>query len=853
MRFNKIYKIYPILISLVILSFTFDVSAMDYDEATKICDEMSVANKSMAMAAGYDIDELCSNIDLISPTITKLSDDPVINIPRVTASSSSQSIESRKDLASLHPLKEFIKPFGYDIFANVPQDINVPNNITVPSNYLLGPGDELSIILFGKINQSSIIKINRDGFVQFPELGPILLAGLTFDEAKEMLKSRIETQVIGTKVNISMGSLRTIQVFVLGEAYRPGAYTLSSLATVTQALLSAGGVTDIASLRRVQVKRGGNIISNLDLYDLLLSGEMKDDIRLQAGDTVFIPSVARTITIEGEVIRPAIYELKNELTVDKVINLAGGLSPRAFSRSMHIERVLDNGYMTVIEIDFSTKAGKLTKIKNGDRLRVSSVVDKKMDTVRVSGFINHPIERKWVPGLSLHDIVKREDQFPSQLDLNYGLIIREADHQGELSVISFKPKDLFSRPFKGDHIPLLPRDNVLFFSLIMQENDDLLIDNKSDIKTTKTNHNKITFVGPEIRLQLLNPIISRLKSQVTINEPAKIVEVRGAVRFPGSYPLTPNMTLEDLMNAAGGLLDSAYKDSIEISRQNNSIPQESKLDTVVTNIGEGELLKAQDSVFIKSIPDYMKKDSILLFGEVLFPGEYSFTKGETLTSVINRAGGFTHVADVNAAVFSRKKIKEREQKELDKLRSKLEKELSNQRLLEVNSGEKISEDRQAIQNKVIENFNEVQATGRLVIPLSLILKGEAEDVILEAGDALGVPQYRQEVSVIGEVQRPTSYFYDSQLDYKDYIEQSGGVLETANKKGIYVVRASGEVILVSKKFLSSDKKRIHAGDTIVVPLDIDEDKIGGVELFLELSQILYQLSLGAAAIDSLTN
>ena len=846
----------------LIIAFCFlsgGLLANDLNNAKAMCNDISSANRNMAKAAGYDIDKLCSSLSSLNPSSAMVSMEPLPAVPRETVSSSQGQLLQDNTLyqqsySNFIPQQkaEDLKPFGYDIFANTPSSFAAPINIAVPSNYLLGPGDELSVILYGKLNQSATIVINRDGFVDFPELGPTVVAGLSFSEAKSMLQSQIESQVIGTKANISMGALRSMQVFVLGEAYKPGAYSVSALSTVTHALISAGGVSDIASLRNIQLKRAGKVIANLDLYDLLLSGEVKDDLRLQAGDVIFVPTLGETVSVDGEVLRPAIYEINGEKSAQEVVSLAGGLSPKAYAKSSKIERVGDDGYMTVININLSTKQGKNTKIKSGDLLTVDSVVEDRNDTVTIDGYIHHPTEHKWHKDLTLNELVYSKNQFPSQLDLNYGLIAREAEQLGKLSIIAFKPKDLFVKTSKNPIIKLFPRDQIFFFSRMEEpENDEK---NKDSVSLEafvgyKAELNKLDVLSRE---ELIQPLLLRLNSESSLGMPAKIVEIKGAVKFPGSYPLTANMTINHIIEAAGGLMDSAYLGPVEINRQNNSNPEESTVDTVTADITGDVLLQAQDSVFVKTTPDYLKKDTVTLMGEVIFPGEYSFAKGERLSSVIERAGGFTSVADVNAAIFTREKLKQREQKELDRLKQKLDEEISNQKLIDANSGDKLDAKQQQVQDELIDNLNSAKATGRLVIPLLSIVEGEADDVILEPGDVLRVPQFRQEVSVIGEVQRPTSYFFDKRLDYKDYIEQSGGLLQTANAKGIYIVKASGEVVVLKGKLLAASRAstKIEPGDTIVVPLDTREKRIEGIKLLSELSQILYQLSLGAAAIDS---
>ena len=229
-----------------------------------------------------------------------------------------------------------LKPFGYDLFANAPTTYAPAASIPVSGDYLLGPGDTLDILFYGKTNNTFSLEINREGFVDFPELGPVGLAGLTYGEAKEMLQARISAQIIGTQVSISMGSLRSMQIFVLGEAFKPGAYTVSSLSTITHALVSSGGVSDIGSLRNIQLKRQGKLIATLDLYDLLLAGDTSNDVRVQASDVIYIPTVGDLASIEGQVLRPAIYELKGGESTQDLIDLAGGLGPKAFAESGNV-------------------------------------------------------------------------------------------------------------------------------------------------------------------------------------------------------------------------------------------------------------------------------------------------------------------------------------------------------------------------------------------------------------------------------------------------------------------------------------------------------------------------------------
>ena len=294
----------------------------------------------------------------------------------------------------------------------------------------------MEILFYGKLNQSFTLSINRDGVVDFPELGPLVLAGLSFGEAKEMLKSRVAAQVIGTQVSISMGTLRSMQIFVLGEAYMPGAYTVSSLATISHGLISAGGVTDIASLRNIQLKRGGKTVATLDLYQLLLKGDMSADVRLRSGDVIYIPTVGDLVSIDGQVLRPAIYELKGKTTVQELVDLAGGLGPRAFGQSARIERINSDGFMTVVDVNLTQSNDQRLRIIDGDHLMIDAVSDLKKNIVSLEGYINHPGDFAWREGMRIGDIITSYDQFPPDVDLNYSLLVRETHGGSDIEILN---------------------------------------------------------------------------------------------------------------------------------------------------------------------------------------------------------------------------------------------------------------------------------------------------------------------------------------------------------------------------------------------------------------------------------
>ena len=830
------------LFSFAVLSAYFSVTAMAQDlnsslnEAKDICAGITAGNRAAAKAAGYDVDKLCQNLGSIgnAPVEQKAAAEVSAPTPRATVSSSAQANVKQANVVAPVAVAgteasvrtKDLKPFGYDLFANVPSTFAASTNIPVSPDYLLGPGDELQILFYGKLNQSFSLRINRDGMVDFPELGPLVLAGLTFGEAKEMLKSRVAAQVIGTQVNISMGTLRTMQVFVLGEAYKPGAYTLSSLSTITHALMSAGGVSDIASLRNIQLKRHGKTIATLDLYDLLLNGNISDDLRLQSADVIYIPTVGNLVSIDGQVLRPAIYELKGQARVEDLIALAGGLGPKAFPQSARIERINGDGFMTVVDVDLTTKAGRQLKINVGDHLRVDAITNFSKDIVSLTGNVNHPGDFAWQSGMRVSDVITDLDQFPPDLDLDYALLVREITGGAEIEVINFDLSAVLNNPGSEVDHKLLSRDRLIIFS------------------------------SHRPRSETLKPILEKLSRQAKLGDSAKIISVRGQVKFPGQYPLVDDMSLADLIAAAGGLSEGAYRTATEVTRTDLQDAETATFQTIPVSLSaksaESFKLEPLDNVLFKTIPEYRERETIRLSGEVVFPGEYTFVRGETLGSVIQRAGGFTEIAHVKAAVFTRQSLKLREQQEIERLQELLQQQISNVSLQKASSRDGLSAQQQLLSQQAIADLDNAQAVGRLVIPLQQIISGMEQDIVLESGDALYVPKTRQEVTVIGEVQQPTSYFYDSKLNIQDYIDRSGGMLENADGKRVYLVKVSGEAVMPQRRVSAFFRKRlvIEPGDTIVVPLDMDE-KLDGMELLTEVSQVIYQLSLGAAAIKSL--
>ena len=844
-------RLFTILLSFIIFLFCLwaplaaaqEEAATGLAEARAMCAGLTEENKSMAAAAGYDIGKLCRSFDLMgsSPDLEARQPEPLI-LPRgmtkttlpsdnsdplgISELNQKQDEDERQaageGMESIHG--GGLKPFGYELFAGEPTTFEPASRIPVSPDYLLGPGDVLEVLLFGSDNKSYSLTIGRNGTIDFPALGPIAVAGISFADAKQLLHQRIAEQLLGVEVSISLGELRSIQVFILGEAYKPGSYTVSSLSTITNALFVSGGLNDIASLRNIRLKRAGKIIAELDLYDLLLHGDTSNDSRLQSGDVIHIPSVNITASVAGEVRRPAIYELKNETSVKQLLKLAGGLLPGAYASGAVIDRFGDSGFKTVVDIDLKSAHDLDTPIENGDLLTVAPVAEHKELVVSLTGHVHHPGEFLWRPDLRVSDIVKNVQQLKPGADLDFALIRREQPPVGRLTAIFVDLGAALARAHSSADLVLFPRDQLQIFSYDQ---------------------------GREI---LVEPLVDALKAQSRSGAMARVVSISGRVKSPGEYPLTDNMTLTQLVAAAGGLAEDAYLQRVELSRYDFADSDQASSSHLSINLAEAfenpevdVSLHPYDKLSIHTIPEFRETLEITLEGEVQFPGTYTFSRGETLSAVIQRAGGLTQLAHSKAAVFMRESLRTQEQQRLEELKERLQADIAAASVERINEGK--SSDISDAQT-LLDELTSSEAVGRLVIDLSAVLEAGQDDVKLKDGDVLVVPEYRQEIAVLGEVQQPTAHLFKAGFDIHDYINLSGGTNSRADRKRTYLVKADGSVIIPKRSgWLSRKHIAVEPGDTVVVPLDIDRKD--NMVIWTEASQIIYQLALGAAAVSNL--
>jgi polysaccharide export outer membrane protein len=714
--------------------------------------------------------------------------------------------------------------------------------------------------------------------------------------------------MLGVDVIITLTKLRSLRVFVLGEAFKPGPYILSSLSSITHALFAAGGINAIGSLRNIQLKRGGKLITTLDLYDLLIAGDSSNDIILESGDVIFIAPVGDRVTIDGEIKRAAIYELKGGETFQTMIEMSGGLLPSAFPSATVVEGFTKNNLRSVRGVDLTQKANLALKVNGGDAIKIMKTSELYENSVTLIGAFTRPGKYQWTAGQRLSDLIPNAHSYLlADADLAYGLIVREKDRARNIELLQFDFSNVINSKQSRDNLLLKPLDRVIIFSINenqqqkFEQLDSLAFTrnklndaekafakdeydeqkfwreygNKNDAKLRRvqTNEadtdtgnledfsgderNKIVFqqLNTYSRQRILLPIIKRLKQQAAAGEPMQLVEVDGSVKYPGIYPLAINAKIDDLLKASGGLLESAYLKRAEITRNyliNNQLHKESiKVDLagVLSENKESNLtLLSKDHLTVLQIPAWQENHIVELRGEFVFPGKYTIKRGETLGSLIERVSGFTDYAYTEAAVFTRAKLRELEKQNIRKVAENLRAEIASKSLAQNNGSQSIDYSQAKL---LLADLSKVTPIGRLVVDIPKLKTDKNLDVLLEDGDVVYVPSRQNSVNVIGQIQVASSHIHQNNLSAYDYIALSGGIKKQADDERIYVIKANGSVEIPASGnwFASSTEQAIDAGDTVVVPLD--SDYMNSLTLWSTGTQIIYQAAVAIAAISGI--
>lgn len=748
-------------------------------------------------------------------------------------SGETQQSDLTEDTASA--VTQQLPRYGRSLFNREVSTFAPTDDAPVPDEYRLGVGDQLVVQLFGKENATYTLSVGRDGNINFPRLGSITVSGLTFEDSRALIDTRIEQQLIGVEAVVTLGRLRAIGVFMAGEVSVPGAYSVSALTTVTQSLFQAGGVTDIGSLRGIQVRRAGEVVTTFDVYDLLMRGDPSGDIRLQSGDVIFVPTIDSVVEIRGEVRRPMAYELLGGETVADLIRMAGGFTKEAFGELAVIVRTsLAGGLPTVESVNLLESSVASLSLRDGDILQVPSTGDTLANGVSVEGAVYRPGTYGWREGLRVsHLIGGAERDLLPVADLTYSLIVRVKNQLLDIEVLQFSLIDSLLSPGSEGDPKLRVADQILIFSAPDLED-----------------------VAPDAfaRQALLTPVLQKLRLQAREGEPTQVATISGAVKAPGQYPILKDYGVDDIVKAAGGLRESADVSWAELRRTNTNARGVVDFEYIDVRFdASGKVitsapLRSRDIVTVREIPDWNRKDTISVRGAVVFPGTYVISPGETISSVIERAGGLTDIAFPEGAIFNRVVIARREAERAQSFAADIRQNYASRLLTEETTSAGLQE--VLLITQQLETF---EGQGRLLIDLPAALSGNAEsDYEVEDGDELVIPRSSDTVSVVGEVRQPGTHVFQAGLSVDDYISLSAGLTSRSDQSAIYIVRANGSVTTLDSnwwRFSDAGAQALRAGDSIVIPVNSQYKE--SLAQWREVTQIIYQGLVSIAAVARL--
>ena len=673
--------------------------------------------------------------------------------------------ENTSDMLEDHPSTQDLarsnQVFGRNIFNTRNLTFEPSVNLATPSNYRLGPGDEVIIDIWGASQNTIRQQISPDGTINIQKIGPVNLNGLTIAEANDYLKKTLNKIYNGlnnandptSDIRLTLGGIRTIQINVMGEVVQPGTYSLSSFSTVFHALYRAGGVSDIGSLRNVQLVRNGKNIATIDVYQFIMKGNIQDDIRLQEGDVVIVPAYDVLVKIDGKVKRPMRFEMKKDENLSTLISYAGGFDADAYTRSLRVVRQNGQEYEvnTVKDLDYS-----VYKMRNGDVVTAEAILNRFTNKLEIRGAVYRPGIYQLNGKLNtVRELVNEAQGLTGDAFLNRAVLYRQRE-------------DLTTEVIPVDIKAIMDGTSQ---NIILAKNDILYIPSIHDL------------------------------------EDRGDVVIHGEVAKPDSYPYADNMTLEDLIIQAGGLREAASVVRVDVSRRIRNPHSTVDNDTIgrtytfslkegfVIDGTPGFVLQPYDEVYVRRSPGYQAQQNVVVEGEILFGGSYAMTsREERLSDLINKAGGTTNYAYLRGAKLTRVANASEKKRMGDVIR-----------LMSRQLGEAMID---SLGIRVEDHF-----TVGIDLEKALANPGSTADIVLREGDVIFIPKNNNTVTINGAVMVPNtvSYMKGENIDY--YLNQAGGYSENAKKSKKFIVYMNGQVTKVK----GSGKKQIEPGCEIIVP------------------------------------
>lgn len=662
------------------------------------------------------------------------------------------------------------KIFGHDLFQNENLTFEPAMNIATPSDYVLGAGDAVYIDIYGASQKTIEETVSPDGYVVVEDFGPVQVAGLTVEQANVRLRSQLGARYSGSNIRLSVGQTRTITVNVMGEVQMPGSYTLSAFATVFHALYMAGGPSEIGTLRNIKVYRNNRLISTVDVYDYILNGQMKGNVRLADDDVITVGTYESLVSIGGKVKRPMYYEMKGSESMSSLLNYSGGFASDAYRKSVRVLRKMgtQRSVFNVGEFDMSS-----FRILDGDSVTVDSVLQRYLNMVEVKGAVFRPGMYQLGDQVNSVKTLLEQCEGVTEEAFTAHAVMHRMKSDRTLEVVSVDIEGILNG--SAADIPL--------------KNEDVLF-----VPTRQEVHEEQT------------------------------VTIHGEVQYPGVYRYAANETLEDFVLQAGGLKETASLVNVFVSRRIVN-PKATTTDSIIGQsfnfaLKDGFVIDGEpgfhlmpfDEVFVRKSPGYNQQQNVTVEGEVLFSGDYTLTKqNERLSDLIRKAGGVTNIAYVEGARLERR-LNEAERMRYEES-VKMQRQQNETAMMEqaLKSGRSVSEIQSA--TSAAQEKLQIPETYPVGIELdkALAKPGSDYDLVLREGDRLIVPTFTSTVKINGEVMYPNTVGYQPGKKVKYYINLAGGYSTKAKKNKTYIIYMNGDVAKVS------GSTKVRPGCEIVVP------------------------------------
>lgn len=740
--------------------------------------------------------------------------------------------------------------YGANLFREIPSTFAPVDMAPVPSDFVIGPGDELRIRVWGQLSFQANVRVDRSGEIYLPQVGPIHVASVPFSELDKHLRDAIGRVYHNFDLTVDLGRIRSIQVYMAGEARTPGLYTVSSLSSLVDALFAAGGPSTSGSLRRIEVRRNGEKVADFDLYALLIRGDKSKDVKLQAGDVIYIPPAGGQVAITGSVRVPAIYELLPNESVSELVADAGGVSAVASQARLSIERIEDHNNRNAMEVAFD-QSGLATVLADGDLVRVFSIVPQYKKTVILRGNVANPGRFAWHPGMRVSELIPDKD---SLITRNYWW----KRTQLGLPAPEFEPTIDFSRlrqPKNNEILTLKPQgdsggenqqsaqEQGLSDQTILQQNSTSQDQTASATSQDQSGPPPRRGANSSLAAQEETTSRKNLANETQQKTKVKIL----APDIDWNYAVVERVDPETLKTTL-----IPFDLGKLVLQHDSSHDLELRSGDVVTIFSEADI----------RVPTEQQTKLVMLDGEFLHAGTYSVRSGETLRDLVSRAGGITSKAYLYGSEFTRESVQKAQQARIDEYARTLEASIQRSNLALVAAAAASPESAatstaaQATEKDLLAGVRQIRATGRIVLEF----KPASRDILsipaidLEDGDHFVIPPIPAVINVVGAVYNQNSFLYRPSQRVAGYLRQAGGPNRNADKKHAFIIRANGNVESRdhSGGLWSSDRfgeLHLNPGDTIVVPDKTYRPSV--LRGFLDWSQLFSQLAFGAAAINVL--